>query len=216
MVNVWQYLSAPEDRLMKENNSKNFKSRFRDFAREKPLSFTILFFASAAVLFWVISSLELMPEFTRLPRLNLAKSTVIEQGDSYNWVGMQVVPLSRSIRREFKIPRRIKGMFVLNEGVGPACKYGVKTGDVIISISRRPVPDAKSFVNAADTVRYQEGILLDIYRDGKYSYLTVPFEYQYGPLWGPYKGGWQLGSPVLGQALPYGPLVDSNVNNGNR
>ena len=41
-----------------------------------------------------------------------------------------------------------------------------------------------------------DGILLEIYRDGKKQYLTIPFEYQYGPLMGPYKGSWQMGSPV--------------------
>jgi S1-C subfamily serine protease len=140
----------------------------------------------------------------------------IEKGDSYDWVGMQVAPLTRNIRKEFNIPKRVKGMFVLDEGVGAAGKCGVKTGDVIVSISRRPVPTARAFVDVAGGVQYYEGILLDIYRDGKTFYITVPFKYEYGPLYGPNRGSWQFGAPILGQALPYGPAVNYNNNNRNR
>ena len=68
-----------------------------------------------------------------------------DKGDSMAWIGMEVVPVTRSIRNDFKIPRRIKGMFVLNEGTDIAKKYGVKTGDVILTIGRKPVFDIKTF-----------------------------------------------------------------------
>lgn len=201
---------------MQNKNFKDYKARVKDFSRKKPLTFSVLFLGTIVVLFWILSSLEILPEFPGI-KMRLSKGMVIEQGDSLNWIGMQVVPVSRNIRKEFKIPGRIKGMFILDEGTGAARKYGVKTGDVILSISRRSVPNAKVFVKVANNVRYREGILLDIFRDGKSFYLTIPFEYPYGPLMGPNKGGWQMGSPLLGQALPYGAVVDDNAgNNRNR
>lgn len=185
----------------------------KDFIREKPLASMVIVIVAGTVLFSILSSLEILPEF---PRTRKANGVVVEKGDSYDWVGMQVAPLSRSIRKEFNVPRRVKGMFVLDEGTGPAKKYGVKTGDIIVSISRKPVPNARAFINVANNVQYYEGILLDIYRDNNTLYITIPFEYQYGPLYGPNKGGWQLGSPLLGQALPYGPVANDNRNNQNR
>jgi hypothetical protein len=195
---------------MKKKSFVEYKARVKDFARKEPVKFFAIVLAAILALFWLLSSLEVFPE---VPRVRLGQSMVIEQGDSLNWIGMRLVPLSRNIRKEFKIPGRIKGMFILDEGIGVARQYGVKTGDVVLSVSRKPVPNAKAFVNAANDVRYREGILMDIYRDGKSFYLTIPFKYQYGPLMGPNKGAWQLGSPLLGQALPYGPAVTDNTNN---
>jgi hypothetical protein len=192
--------------------SLTFK-KIKDFVREKPLASTVIVIVATSVLFSVLSALEVLPEFHRPRRI---KGMVVEKGDSYDWAGMQVAPLSRSIRKEFNVPARVKGMFVLDEGAGAAKKYGVKTGDVIVSISRKPVPNARAFINVANSAQYYEGILLDIYRDKNTLYITIPFEYQYGPLYGPNKGSWQLGSPLLGQAFPYGSLSDYNKNNQNR
>ncbi|MBF0217229.1 MAG: hypothetical protein HQL30_09590, partial [Candidatus Omnitrophica bacterium] len=57
-----------------------------------------------------------------------------------------------------------------------------------------------------NNAKYSGGIVFDIIRDGKTMYLTVPFEYQYGPIMGPNKGSWQLGSPLAGKAFKYGPV----------
>ena len=196
----------------KQDLKKDVKLQVKDFASKKPALFIVIIIIVVIVLFRMLSSLEILPE---RPMLSFGKSVVIEKGDSFNWIGMQVIGVSRSIKKEFNIPSRIKGMFVLDEGIGSAKKYGVKTGDVIISIGRRPVPNARVFVKIADSVQYYEGILLDIYRDGDTLYITVPFEYQYGPIAGPNKKSWQLGAPLLGQRAPYGPIVNNN-NNQNR
>lgn len=196
--------------MMKKQRFEDYWLKIKDFIRKNPVFSVVVALAALMVLIWILSSFELLPEVNRV-RLP-AGGVVIDQGDSLDWMGMKVVPVSRTIRAEFKVPRKIKGMFVLDEGVGIARKYGVKTGDVILSLSRKPVPDAMTFVKVANSVQYRDGILLDIYRDKKSFYLTIPFEYQYGPLMGPNKGGWQLGAPIIGQALPYGPVFDDNTN----
>ncbi|MBF0531962.1 MAG: hypothetical protein HQL23_02575 [Candidatus Omnitrophica bacterium] len=198
---------------MKTKKTTNaWKVRIQNFVgREPVLAAGIVIFA-LITFFWVLSSLELIPE--RAQRVTAPNGTVFEPGDSVQWIGMDVIPLTRTIRKEFKIPGKIKGMFVQNEGKDLAQRYGVKTGDILVSIGRKSVATQKTFVNVANNVKYSDGILLEIFRDGKIFYLTIPFEYQYGPLLGPNKGSWQLGSPVFGQAFPYGPVFPGN-NPGN-
>ncbi len=184
---------------------KELQKEVKDFASKKPVYFVGILILAVIVFFWLLSALEILPE-TGEPK-EVTKGVVIEKGDSLMWVGMEVTPVSRSIRKDFKIPGKIKGMFIIDEGRELAQQYGVKTGDVIVAIGRKPVPTARAFVNVANRVQYSQGILLDICRDGNTFYITIPFEYQYGPLAGPNKGSWQLGSPVFGKAFQYGPIA---------
>ena len=192
-----------------KNHSESFTTRLGSFVRREPiLSIGVVLFIVIAVC-WILTSFELWPEKAEVTPTG---AMMFDKGDTMAWIGMEVIPVSRAIRKDFKLPRRVKGMFVLNEGLDIAKKYGVKAGDVIVSIGRKPVFDINTFVNVADNVKYMDGILLEIYRDGKTSYLTIPFEYQYGPLMGPNKGSWQMGSPVVGPAFPYGPIWNGNNN----
>ncbi|MBF0494211.1 MAG: PDZ domain-containing protein [Candidatus Omnitrophica bacterium] len=180
------------------------------FAADKPVHAAGIAIAGALLLFWVLSSMEILPEFGRF---RLPQGTVIEKGDSMNWLGMSVIEVTRSIRNDFKLPKNIRGMFVIDEGRTLAAKYGVKTGDVIVAVSRKNVPSARAFVNAANNAKYYDGILLDINRDGKGMFISIPYEYQYGPLMGPAKGSWQMGSPLIGKAFQYGPVFKGNAAN---
>ena len=194
---------------MKAKTQETFITRLWNFARREPvISISIILFIGILIC-WFLNSFELWPEATE-PKPTGAM--MFDRGDTMAWIGMEVIPVSRSIRKDFKIPRRVKGMFVLNEGLDIAKKYGVKAGDVILSIGRKPVFDINSFVNVANNVKYMDGILLEIYRNGQKTYLTIPFEYQYGPLMGPNKGTWQMGSPVVGPAFSYGPVWGSTNN----
>jgi len=192
---------------MKTKIKENFSTRLGVFARKEPVLLIGILLLMVIGVCWLLTSLELWPE---KPEVKPTGAAMFEKGDPMTWIGMELMPVDRNIRKDFKIPRRIKGMFVINEGFDIAKKYGVKTGDVILTIGRKPVFDINTFVNVADNVKYMDGILLEIYRDGKTNYLTIPFEYQYGPLMGPNKGSWQMGSPVVGPAFPYGPLYNGN------
>ncbi len=180
----------------------SFRKRFKDIVREQPVYAGVLLAVLIAVIYFMLSGLELLPENEREGRVG-----VLEKGENVVWLGMEVAPLSRNIRKEFSIPRRVRGIFIVDEGKGMAKAEGIKTGDVIRAINRRHVYNRRSLIKTARHVKYYDGILLDIYRDGKNLYVTVPYEYEYGPLLGPNKGHWQLGSPVWGQALPYGKII---------
>ena len=192
-----------------KNNSEGFSARIGHFIKREPvLSMGVVLFIVISVC-WLLTSFELWPEATEPTPTG---AMMFDKGDTMAWIGMEVIPVSRNIRKDFKIPRRVKGMFVLNEGLDIAKKYGVRPGDVILSVGRKPVFDINTFVNVANNVKYMDGILLEVYRDGQTSYITIPFEYQYGPLMGPNKGSWQLGSPVVGPAFPYGPIYGATNN----
>ncbi len=195
--------------------TEGFSARLGEFARKEPiLLLGILLFIFLTV-FWLLSSFELLPEAAEKNGA-VNGAAAIEPGDSMNWIGMKVIPVSRGLRKDFKLSRKVKGIFVLDEGLLMAKKYGVKTGDVIVSIGRQRTVTSQDFVIAADKAQYAQGILLEIYRDKKTFYLTIPYEYQYGPLAGPNKGTWQLGAPVIGPAFPYGPVFNGNNNQQNQ
>ncbi|MBF0569184.1 MAG: hypothetical protein HQL18_00185 [Candidatus Omnitrophica bacterium] len=197
----------PASAVMSDNFQRQAKGLFekvKKFAVAQPVLFAGLLIAAIIFVCWLVSSWELWPE-AKEPQ-PVQRGVVIEKGDSALWLGMEVAPVTRTIRKDFKIPGNIKGMFVINEGKELAGQYGVKTADVIVSISRRAVPTSREFIKVVNGVPYREGILLEIFRDGKSFYLTIPFSYQYGPLMGPNKGSWQLGSPLVGQGMQYGPV----------
>ncbi|MBF0484535.1 MAG: hypothetical protein HQL25_07515 [Candidatus Omnitrophica bacterium] len=186
---------------------KQIQRQINDFANNKPWHLAGIGAAVFIGLYLILSFLSAAEFFPEPQKQPVQRAMVFEKGDSMMWIDMELAPVSRSIRKSFKIPGNIKGIFVIDEGKSSAQQYGVKTGDVIVSIGRKPVPSAREFIKVANRVQYSDGILLDIYRDGNQLYITIPFAYQYGPLMGPNKGSWQLGSPVVGQAFRYGPIV---------
>ena len=186
---------------------KSHKDQVIDFAKKNPVLLAGIVFLAALVLSSYVSYLraqEILPETQAAA--GAPKPLRMGKGDTFSWLGMEVAPLSSMLRKEFNIPGKIKGMYVIDEGRGQAFQYGIKTADIIVSISRQNVATARDFVRAANGVRFREGIVMDIYRNGKNLFISIPFSYQYGPLMGPNKGTWQLGSPVFGQGVQYGPV----------
>jgi hypothetical protein len=179
--------------------NKLFSDYYQKLGRERAL-YVICFGAFLVLLLGItLNAFELLPEF-RFP----AGKEPLERMNNALWLGMKVAPITRDIRTEFKIPAKVKGMFVSDAGLGEALKRGVKTCDIIVSVNGQKFKTLAEFVDVAKQTRYYDGILLDIYRDGKNVYVSVPFPYEYGPLMGPYRGRWQLGAPLVQQLLPYG------------
>lgn len=174
--------------------------------RERPFVFLCLCCALFMVVWYTLVALEINPEFEGL-RMPEQKEPVLTAGENLVWLGMEVTAINREIRKEFKVPRKVKGVFVVNDGAGKAHLMGVRTADIICSINRVKVTGRNSFIKTAGSAKFYDGILLDIYRDGKRFFISIPYEYIYGPLLGPNKGHWQMRSPVITQAFPYSPLI---------
>lgn len=176
------------------------------FLRERPVvSIVSIFFIAFAVAL-VLFRFELTPEIEDVRWTKNAERRNLTTKDNIVWLGTEVAPITRDVRKEFSVPRNVKGVFVPSAGKGSAAMHGIKTGDIICGINRSQVTNPKSFIHYARSAKYFDGILLDVFRDGKRVYITIPFLYEHGPVVGPHKGHWDLGAPVYSQALPYGPL----------
>ena len=71
----------------------------------------------------------------------------------------------------------IKGLKVdkIYDPNGPAAKAGIRSGDIIKSINKKPVNDIYEFMKRMDGIDKGQSISVDIKRDGKISMLTVRF-----------------------------------------
>ena len=184
--------------------NRNFSfDEIKKTALENPVKAGLIAVGAVIVIFVVLAALGIGQEIER-PE----KAAALGADGNLLWLGMEVVDITPAERKEFKIPKNVRGVFVINEGAEEAKKFGILAGDIICSVNRKDVFSKKAFVSAAKKVQYYDGIMLDIFRDNKYLVVTIPFEYQYGPLFGPNKSHWQLGSPSAGKALPYGRFLN--------
>ena len=185
----------------------NFIENVERTARENPLFFAFMVLFVVSILCFVLAKLEVFPPEIETIRVKWGEANTIDKGDNLVWLGMELASISRGIRKEFNLPRKVKGLFVVSEGTGVAKEDGVKTGDIICSVNRRTFKNKRSFIKIAKETKYYDGILLEIYRDKKFKHVSIPFHYEYGPIMGPNKGHWQLGSPIFGPIAPYRPAM---------
>ncbi|MBF0252842.1 MAG: hypothetical protein HQL29_03405 [Candidatus Omnitrophica bacterium] len=180
--------------------------------KQQPLYCAFMTIAGISVLCFFMAIFELsipMPEFNKA---EAPERQVIEIGNSFIWLGMEVTPFTRSIRREFDIPSTVKGMYVVKAGKGLAMSRGVLTGDIICSINRSNITSKVLFLKTVKNAKFYDGIVLDIFRNNERTFITVPYTYQHGPFFGPNKGHWQLGAPILNQAFRYSEFVQPQQN----
>ena len=194
---------AKHMKYIKRINWKFDFDQVKKMAIESPVKAGLVAVGAIIIIFVVLSALGIGQEIER-PE----KAAALGADGNLLWLGMEVGDITPAERKEFKIPKNVRGVFVINEGVQEAKKFGILAGDIICSVNRKDAFSKKAFVKAAKNVQYYDGIMLDVFRDNKYLVITIPFEYQYGPLFGPNKSHWQLGSPSTGKALPYGRLLN--------
>lgn len=161
----------------------------KKFAKEKYGYFALIIIVLVLVIGLILSMSDILPDERGINWHKDDISRVLYKDGKLIWFDMDLVPISRDIKKEFDIPRSVKGMFVIREG-NIAKKLGLQPGDVICSINRKHVYSRKSFTKIANNTHYFDGFVLDIYRDGKRQYVTIPFFHENGPL--------------FGQLLPYG------------
>lgn len=195
---------------MKKNDFVEKVEKIKNIFNESPVPVISLIAILITAIFFISLAMGLIPDMDMKDRKH---SFVKVKDGNVMWLGMEIVPVTRSIRKEFQIPRNIGGMFVVNEGVGLSQIIGIRTGDTIHSINRRHFDTYRSFKRVADSTPYYDGVLIEVFRDGKNYYMTFPFQYPNGPLMGPNKGHWQLGSPLIDQALPYGSILEDQQEN---
>jgi serine protease Do len=81
--------------------------------------------------------------------------------------GVTVADLDDATRKEFNIPERIKGALVTAvEPDSIAAAAGIRPGDVIQEVERRPVTSADQAVKLSEELKREKQILIRIYSKG--------------------------------------------------
>lgn len=91
--------------------------------------------------------------------------------------GVEVTDLTGQARRRFDVPQRVNGALVTKvEEDSNAAEAGLRPGDVIVEINRRPVKNAEDAVEMADNAK-GDRILVRVYSrsggNGGTRYLSV-------------------------------------------
>jgi serine protease Do len=80
--------------------------------------------------------------------------------------GVEVTDLDQAARRQFNIPRGVQGALVSDVAQDSnSAQAGLRPGDVIVAIERKPVHSAQEAVEACDTVK-TDHVLLRVWSHG--------------------------------------------------
>ncbi len=89
-------------------------------------------------------------------------------------LGLAVANLTPDVRQQFNIPDQVHGAVIENVRSGSAAEdAGLAPGNVILSVDRKPVDDASSFVNAVHALPADKDILLLVWSNGGTSFLVI-------------------------------------------
>ena len=87
--------------------------------------------------------------------------------------GVHIDDISSEVRQQIQLPARIKGVVItsLDEDC-PSAKQGLREGDVILELDRRPVANSEQAVKLSEEIKGPKVMLL-IWREGRTRYLVI-------------------------------------------
>jgi serine protease Do len=86
--------------------------------------------------------------------------------------GVEVADLNSEWRRQYNIPDNVRGAIVTNiDPDSPSYRKGIRPGDVILEIDRKPVRNGDDAVELSKNLK--GSVLLRIWRNGGTSYVVV-------------------------------------------
>lgn len=144
---------------------------------------------------------------------NKIKSTLTGRNRQAIWLGMEISPASKANAREFGIRHNRNGVVITDIDNGQGADAGLNIGDVIVAVNGSKVTDFDSFLWLAKQSKFSDGIFLDVLTNGRKRYVSMPFHFEGGPMFGPNTNHWQLGAPVTNSAMGYGKLAAFTNNN---
>lgn len=88
------------------------------------------------------------------------------------WAGMSVSNITPALAMEFGIPKDETGVIV-NWCEDPAYSANVRGGDLVRAVNNKKVKNVSEFLKVTKTLNLQNGVLLDIARNGQPLYITM-------------------------------------------
>jgi serine protease Do len=99
---------------------------------------------------------------------------IIETGKvSYGYLGIQTTTITSGLQREYELSRSQGALVVQVELGSPAADAGVKQGDIIVQIGKRPVDTEVDLFAYLRGQRPGQEVKLIIVRDGEERTLSV-------------------------------------------
>lgn len=89
-----------------------------------------------------------------------------------HWAGMHFSNLTPQLAVQFNVPQHEHGI-VIEQVDNPAMSSGVHEGDLIKGINNENIESVKDFLSKVEGIQIEEGVLLDVIRNGKPLYITV-------------------------------------------
>lgn len=91
--------------------------------------------------------------------------------------GLTLGPLGADMARRLRVPSGVRGVLVTNvEPTGPAARAGVRPGDVILQVNRRPVESVSDASRALQAIRSGGNAFLLLWQQGQETFVAVTKE----------------------------------------
>jgi S1-C subfamily serine protease len=84
------------------------------------------------------------------------------------WIGIGYLPVDDAVREYFGLPASTKGIAIVD--VYPdsaASKAGLRVGDVVIEVNRKPIEDAEQFREAIKGLKPGDTLFFIVLREGR-------------------------------------------------
>lgn len=101
-------------------------------------------------------------------RQNAAQKVLVEG----HWLGMELIPLTPELAKEYNIPQEIDGLLV-DEVCLEAAESGLLAGDMVVSINNYLTPNIREFTEATRRVKDSKKANMNVLRRGRYVDLTI-------------------------------------------
>src|SRR4029453_1109924 len=88
--------------------------------------------------------------------------------------GVAVTTITENIRTALNLPKDVQGAVIADiDTESPAAKSGLREGDVIQEVNKRPVKSAKDLLAISKKLKPNEKILMRVYSQGRSGYVAL-------------------------------------------
>jgi len=89
------------------------------------------------------------------------------------WIGVQIQPVTADIADSLGMKDAHGALVAEPQQDSPAAKAGIKSGDVIVSLDDRPIPDARTLARRISSMAPGTTVKIGVFRNGKEEQLSM-------------------------------------------